>query len=1479
MPQITKIRIVNFIYDDNKVLIPDELFDLTSADTGKALNTLFDCKNAGGKSILTQLIMQPVNPKAQADKRRIENFFVNGGQHSYVVLEWALDNSTEKLLTGISIATSTSAGTSSSTSSDDKTRGNSIKYYTFTTRYESFSAYNISSLELSSNVNGKYVPASYDYIRNLAKSSKGILTVYSSDESRKWAEYLAEYSIYRDEWENVIEFVNKGEGGLRGLFEGTQHEPGIETSNRLIKKLLIPTIDKKINGSEFKGSDSSLETILINYSKKITDKDNVITQRNTNIKLLVELENLNKTSDELYNANSSYLTSVTKTKGFGMAVNYRKKEIVSDKDSINQKKEEQKALLTHIRHEKLSKDYYNAIDEHDKVQADENEALLLLNESKKAVRVKRHEEEVLQCAKLYRNIQKENNTIAEIKRLIEDKENNSEDADRIACLKYSAFVKTKEAEDIQNDRKTELEKKKTEKTANISDCEKTKKKSEEAFKKAETKYQQASSGLDEAMRNTDLRIKSLNIEATRKFTGFYSDVDLDNEKTVKLKEKEEQENALSIIEKRIDEINERNSKIPQEIFILQNDQKEISQLKDKTIESIKQYDALFERISKICEKYSYESTVAFTDVLRDVIRCDIEKTEADIKAKGHKLEGLNEKKTAAESGYLHILPEIMSYVSSTGINVTTGEEYICNQIEAGTISSDKANEILRTYPELAYSLLFSNDKDIQKLLTAGNIEWLPAAVPLFTMTQIVKILDGTLDTSAYLTALDISFFNDRNGYIDKLNRDINSIKVRIEQLSVCIKEEEEELSIAEQFTYEEDWKKVQEEKIDSCNTQICDIESRIKELNTEKQTLHSELTALKEKKKKCDSSINTVDMWLSSFNELSAMQKNEQVKYKEKQDLYVVMKNASSDYDKICALLERQNKELDSIITELKNVNSIIRDIQSIIQDVDNAKTATLLEGDYQVLYNQYQTHQRNMSENLKGLRSNLDSLQREKQENENALASYECSKNEYSNPSLVIDTLTNVMQQIKELEVIRDTKQKEYTDVNGRLSALKAKVEHSKEALEDYNGVALDKGEIGDNFKERTSTAKNAINILSDELSKLDADERTLNNIINQMNNISEDLASVDEFKDIVLSDNPDEQWNIFRKELMLRKKEYANIKDKFTTMVHSIITEFKDSTMSEIINKLSDINAMVENDKIKGDRLFTASESISTMINSITKINSKIETDLKEITNDFEDLVTQCYQQGRRVCEGLRIIANSSKAHIFEDKKEQTQIIKIGLPAEKELSEEASKISMRNEIDKGANEIKEMISNNAERKDIVKKAKEIVSSERLLYRYILKETIPVKVFVIDLESSDSRYQQWEETFKEGKNKASGAQKFVIYFTVIAALMNYSRSATGVVDKDVKSVLLMDNPFGTITSKEFLEPMFRLAKRFNIQLINLTAITTDAVSNVHDCRIVMNRRSNGLSNVSVFTHENNDKIEHGYYKVSNRQMSLPQTQ
>ena len=1458
MPQISKIRIVNFNYNDGNRFIPDELYDLASPDSGEALNTLFNLNNGGGKTVLVQLMMQPVHPKAMAGGRRIEDHFSHTGDHSYILLEWNLDGSKEKLLTGISIAASSSAST------EEGKRGNSVKYYTFTTHYETHSAYSISSLDLSNNENGNYVPAQFDYVRERAKSSRGILNYYSSDDAVKWAEYLAEYGIYRTEWESVIEVLNKDEGGLNQYFDEAK------TSDKLIAKFFIPAIEQKLMSIASKGTDCSLETMLINYARKITDKESVITQMKVNKELLEALEGVSETSDELYNANESFVAGVSQTRGFAAALGKRISEVQEETNRIDQEIEGQNALLSHIEYEKKSKEYYVASEKHDRAKADMEEASMLLEQSKAALGAKKHEEAVLQCAKLYRQIQETDSRITEFKRLIEDREKHSEDAERIASLKYSVLIKAKEAESEQEGRRAELEEKIGQETVTAAQCQDAKNKAEATRNSASKRYTDAEAALNAIKGNTDKRINSLQIEAIRRLTGFYAEEELEAAKVKREGTKKEQETVLKENEKRVIEIKKRENRIPHEIVSLMVDISDVSSSLKEAESKIKEYDIAFDHIVKICEKYSYESATAFTGVLRDAIRRDIDTTEADITTKKRMLDSLKEKRKAAESGYLHILPEIMDYVNSTGLNPTTGEEYICGQIEAGTVSVDRAEEILSAYPEMAYALLFNNEKDIQRLLSAGNIEWLPAAVPLFTMEQIDQIFDGTKGSNAFLTAYDKSFFADRVGYFDRLSEEISNLEDQLDRLQNHLQEGKADWDAAEHFTYTEDWRKVQESRIESCKDKIRELETKKKELENEHKELQEEIDKLAVQQKECNGLIQKIDKWLDSFGELCEMISDEQEKYKAQQDLYKAKRAAESEYMAACGELEKHNNELESLRAKAESIDGLLGGISAILETVDNAKNSEVLEGDYLALFEQYKVLLSNMDESLAGLRNTLVSEQNSKQKLEEELAGYSCDENEYADPSLSTETLYRVRQERESCEKDRDSRQEEYTEKKGNYTAAKQALIHAAEALSDHEGIPLPQEEIGEAFKERLLKAREKIRGLNDHFTKLEDEKRYLVRINDQVNNVLEDFAEGIVAEGVVLSEKPDEQWKALRSRLNSIRAVYSQKREELYRKIQDTVTSYKDIALAEIVGKLTAIGGLIDATEIKGDRLFTISESISAMIGSIRKINSKIETDLKEITNDFNDLVEQCFLQGKRVYEDLRMIAGSSKAHIF-DGKPQIPMLRMALPEEKELSEEASRVSIRNEIEKGANEIKEMLVNNLEEKQIQRRAKSIVGSEKLLHKYIIRETVPVKVYKIDLNIANSSYKRWEDTLTQ----SSGAEKFVVFFSVVLTLMNYTRSTSGIVSKEARSVLILDNPFGKITSAHLLKPMFDIAKHFNVQLICLSDINKSDVTSCFECVIKLVIKQQALSNFEIMTHEGNERIEHGYYKIMNGQMSL----
>ena len=1125
MPQISKIRIVNFNYNDGNRFIPDELYDLASPDTGEALNTLFNLNNGGGKTVLVQLMMQPVHPKAMAGGRRIEDYFSHTGDHSYILLEWNLDGSKEKLLTGISIAASSSAST------EENKRGNSVKYYTFTTHYDTYSAYSISSLELSSNDNGNYVPAQFDYVREKAKSSRGLLTYYSSDDAVKWAEFLAEYGIFRTEWESVIEVLNKDEGGLNQYFDEAK------TSDKLIAKFFIPAIEQKLMSVASKGTDCSLETMLINYAKKITDKESVIKQHDTNKELLEDLMGVSEISDDLYNANDAFVANVSETRGFAAALGNRMNAVNEETGRVTQEIEGQNALINRIDYEKKSKDFYVASEKCERVKVDMEEALALLEQSKATLEAKRHEEDILQSAKLYRQIQKADGKITELKKLIEDRENHSEDAERIANLKYSVLIKAREAKSEQENRRAELEERISRESATEKECRDAKKKAEAVRDSASKRYTEAEAALNAIKGNTDKRIISLQIDAIRRFTGFYAEEELEAAKSQRVESKREQKTRLADIERRLEEIKKREDRIPQDIADLSIDINNVSRTLEDAESELGEYDSIFEQIVRICEKYSHESTAAFTGVLRDEIHRDIETTEADIATKKRKLDSFREKRKAAESGYLHILPEIMDYVNSTGLNPTTGEEYICGQIEAGTVSADRAEEILSAYPEMAYALLFNNEKDIKRLLSAGNIDWLPAVVPLFTMQQIDHIFKGTKESNAFLTAYDKSFFADREGYFDRLSEEISNMENRLDQLQNHLQEEKEDRAVADRFTYAEDWRNAKEIQIANHKDQIHELETRKRELESEREKLQEEGNKLTEQQNECSCLIQKIDKWLDSFDELCEMISEEKEKYIAQQDLYMAKNAADADYKATCDDVEKHVKEMETLQERMESIEALIRDINSILENVDNAKSSEVLEGDYSTLFAQYKALLSNMDESLARLRSTLESEQNSKQKCEEELASFSCEESEYTNPTLSMETLSKVRQERETCEKIRDSRQEEYTDKKGNYTAAEQELKHAREALAEHEGIPLPQEEIGEAFKERLSKAREEIKRLSDRFNDLENEKRSLEIISYQVNSELEGYSEGVIAEGTILSANPDEQWKTLKERLTSSK------------------------------------------------------------------------------------------------------------------------------------------------------------------------------------------------------------------------------------------------------------------------------------------------------------------------------------------------------
>ena len=129
---------------------------------------------------------------------------------------------------------------------------------------------------------------------------------------------------------------------------------------------------------------------------------------------------------------------------------------------------------------------------------------------------------------------------------------------------------------------------------------------------------------------------------------------------------------------------------------------------------------------------------------------------------------------------------------------------------------------------------------------------------------------------------------------------------------------------------------------------------------------------------------------------------------------------------------------------------------------------------------------------------------------------------------------------------------------------------------------------------------------------------------------------------------------------------------------------------------------------------------------------------------------------------------LSSNSKIKVQDRRR---QMIQFDIPDG--VDEKLATVAISSEIEKGAIEIADkLLEDSYMESDIRKIANRIVGSKRLLRKYINQENIILKAYKIDRNPDNSGYRSWEQTQVQN----SGAEKFVVYFAVILALMTYAR-------------------------------------------------------------------------------------------------------
>lgn len=1453
MPQISKIRIVNFNYNDGKRLIADELYDFASKEKDDALNVLINLANGGGKSVLVQLMMQPIIPKAKVAGRKIESFFNKASDHCFVLIEWIKDNSTEKLLTGIAMSAS-----ESSTTEDDSSRGMAVKYYTFYSNYTSYSSpYDIANMPLSKKENGRFVAAEFDAVRTLARKSNGVLNYYVADDNPKWQKKLAEYGLIQSEW-RMMEKLNSEEGGLSKFFGD------FKTSDHLVDRLLIPTIESKLNQTHSK-EDNSLATMLLSYANQYASKQEVIRKKEIYEAFSKELTALLPQAEGLWNANDALEKCIRELFGFSDVLSAKLDECKSLQEKYASDIEELDRKSARIEHERASLMFYQAKELFDSTLKKYNESTSEEQRVSLQLENTTHKKLVLECVEYYQKLLRIDGELTAIYSEISRRESGGENGQELAKLKYSVYVQISDLLAKCMSEAELLEKRQDSFALQKAELKKQLQAVKKNFEKAKDEYTRADERLRSAESETDRVVSKYGIEISRRLDGVYAIDEVKDVQSAKSNEKNKLAGAIDQAEKELASIDAEIASIPQKEVDLLLSRSKAEQNCKSLKEVLDDYYEKEAQIKEICSEYNLNFAMRFTNNMQEFLISEQRLNQAKQAEILRKITIAEEEIKSAKRGSLHIPSAVIEYLNSTGARYSTCEKYLTEQVAEGKLSNEECLEILRNYPAAAFGILMDRSEK-ERFFDYGREKWLPAMIPLYTYEQMAQILSNAKKFDGAIAFYSEDYFRNIDQFIEDLESNHQAlIKERDDLIDAIDAKIKLQLDVARSFTYDEHYEKDQKDSIECLEKSISEIDTKIQSLVARE----TELTTSKEETKRSiqelSDSMQIVNRVLEGIETILQRISEERSLAEALHNKKLDLEDAEQSYKDVQTQLNDITTSLDAIDEKLNELKKQISELSRVKDQVGECVEAELVDGDWRELYSKYQSLQSALNQELSTLKSQLEDKTSRKIDYESEIARRELSLEEYKEVAFSEEQLQSVRKEEKLLtskreEAIQRTKQtgEQKGEAEGMLWS-------AKQSLTKF-GKALDKSEVGSDFDVRLSRLSEKRKTLYTQKDKCGKLENRINTILVRLADGLKKRNRPETIIKVQLEDSFGEQFESMTKEYESAKEELSNIQDQVFEALNAMKSHFAGSTCG-VYDAIVGMLALLSNE-MRGDRYYTLIEHINGNIQNTDRAIAQIMTDLKEFENNHKDLIRQCVLQGSRIYEGLLQMASSSRVTVYAS-KDKKQMIRFDIPAE--VDPVVAYAAITEEINKGTKELVARMSDEAITEvDVKKMAEKIVGSRNLLRKYIGKEAIRVDAYKIDQNPQNAGYRSWEQT----QINNSGAEKFVVYFAVILSLMNYTRGDFGSIrDKDLRSALILDNPFGATSSKHILVPMFAIAKHFRVQMICLSDINKSDVINCFDIVIKAIVKKRPMSNNELLTHEGNESIEHGFYR--SEQLSL----
>lgn len=357
-------------------------------------------------------------------------------------------------------------------------------------------------------------------------------------------------------------------------------------------------------------------------------------------------------------------------------------------------------------------------------------------------------------------------------------------------------------------------------------------------------------------------------------------------------------------------------------------------------------------------------------------------------------------------------------------------------------------------------------------------------------------------------------------------------------------------------------------------------------------------------------------------------------------------------------------------------------------------------------------------------------------------------------------------------------------------------------------------------NFEEEKHNLKNEIKKLKHEKKQLDQSVSDLESYRDEVSNFLVQ-NKIESSKNLDVSYFDNDSPNFIRDEFDTLKELYLQNYNYLIKTIKTINPYIQTLKLSSAFNleHLEELDINVDAHVRSGD--FTKLRECANNFYQIYKKNSEdVENSKDRILTELISYIQNVYQEFNRFGKNVNVtFDDGTKARLFQIKSPKWN------NTFDEICKENAKIYLDALYEKGITLINQK---SKDPKDTFENMiKELNTKE--IFPKVVKANITVKV--LKFETSDHIMKDWETIMQ----KNSGAERIVSSFIILCCLMQYQHqnplSNTSRLKSDSK-VLILDNPFGRLTSDHLLAPFIQCAKSTNTQILCFTDVSQ---SNVPD--------------------------------------------